>query len=175
MSSKSFSNKFRTEQGVHYTKGLFYEMTLADKSTVLYTLKDQDHEGFESLFRLYMEKGDLTEWEFANEYLGGWNHWQQLCATNWFKPYVERWRHELELKIRAAALKRIQSEAKSNSKNSFTANKFLVDSGWKSKEEKKDPVGRPSKEAIARKAKEFNLESDDINSDLERITSNLVN
>lgn len=163
---------FRSPQGIYYTKGLFFETTLSDKSTVIYTLKNEDHEGYPSLYQLYMGMNDLTEWKFANEYLGGWEHWQKLCECSWFKDYINRWREELELKVRAEALSRIQTEARTNSKNAFTANKFLVDRGWKTPEEKKNPVGRPTKEAIARKAKELTLDGQDIDSDYERLLVN---
>jgi len=164
--------KFKTDQGIFYTKGLFFETTLADKSTVLYTLKNEDHEGYPSLYRLYMEQADLTEWEFANKHLGGWDHWQKICECNWFKEYIQRWREELELSIRAAALRRIQAEARSSSRNAYTANKFLVDAGWKPKEEKKDSVGRPSKEAIRKKAIELVQDEELLQEDFKRLNLN---
>jgi len=165
----SFATKFRNEQGVYFTKGLFFEQTLGDKSSVVYTLKDQDHEGFPSLYRLYMEAEDLTEWDFADEYLGGWGHWKQLCNCAWFKPYIERWREELELKIRGAALRRIKREAKSDSRNAYTANKFLVDAGWRPKEENKNTKGRPTKEQVKRAANEMARSETQVDEDLERI------
>jgi len=165
----SFATKFRNNQGVYFTKGLFYEQCLGDKSSVVYTLKDQDHEGFDSLYRLYMETEDLMEWDFANAYLGGWGHWKQLCQCSWFKPYIRRWREELELKVRASALRRIKAEAKTNSKNAYTANKFLVDGAWKTKEENKNTKGRPSKDQINKAANEMARNQNEIDEDLERI------
>ena len=169
MSLKSLATKFKNEQGVHFTKGLFYEQTPMDKSSVVYTLKDQAHEGFPSLYLLFMEAEDLTEWEFANDYLGGWAHWKQLCNCMWFKPYIERWREELELKVRGQALRRIKAEAKSNSRNAYTANKFLVDAGWRPKEENKNTKGRPTKDQVQREARKMAQTETDFNSDFERI------
>ena len=126
----SNQTKFKNSNGVFLLKALFYETTLADKSSVIYTLKDRDHEGYPSLYRLYMETGDLTEYQFASEHLDGWAHWEALCSCVWFQPYLERWRKELTLRHKAGALKRIISEAQSSSRNAFTANKFLVQSGW---------------------------------------------
>ena len=138
---------FRGPTGQFYLRALFFEQTLADKSLVVYTLKDRDHEGYPSLYRLYIEGNDLTEYEFANTYLEGWAHWEALCSCTWFKPYLERWRRELLLKNKAQALKRIISESKSDSRNAFTANRFLVTSGWMDAEEK-PKRGRPSKKEI---------------------------
>ena len=78
-----------------------------------------------------MEKEDVTEWEFAKEYLDGWEHWTMLLACTWFKEYITRWRLELELKITARSLAELKSVASGTSKNSYYANKFLVEKGWK--------------------------------------------
>lgn len=158
------SNKFRNDSGTRYTKALFYETTLADKSTVVYTLKDDDHEGFPSLYQLYMQCGDLTEYEFAKNYLDGWEHWEILTKCVWFAPYVERWRKELFLLVSAKALRNVQRIANDReATGSMAANKYLLEKGWAKASDNK--VGRPSKDAIKRKALEMmtdeNLISDD--------------
>lgn len=159
-------SKFVNESGNRYTKGLFYEQTLADKSTVLYTLKDRDHKGYPSLYLLYMEEKDLTEYQFANKYLDGWEHWLQLCDCSWFEAFRDRWREELHLQGAAVALKQVQELAGSNNPGAMTAAKYLLEKGWR---KKNDPVGRPSKEAIKKKAKEMLLTKDEIDSDHDRI------
>jgi len=158
------TSKFRNVSGTRYLKALFFEYN-PDKSVVVYTLKDRDHEGFPSLYRLYMEAEDVTEWEFANQYLDGWEHWQMLCECNWFKPYVERWRQELELKLRARALARIMKEAATTSKNAYNANKYLSNAEWRGPEEAKAKRGRPSAAKIKEEAQRIvdaeNLIKDD--------------
>jgi hypothetical protein len=149
------NNPFRNEKNVRYTKGLFFEMTLPEsRSSAMYTLKDWDHEvdgkTYKSLYRLYMEMNDPTEWKFATNCLDGWGHWELLCECNWFRPLVERWRKELELRMKSQALSRIMSEAKTGSREAFTANKYLLEKGWEPKDAKR---GRPSKEEIRREAK----------------------
>ena len=161
--------KFRNSTNGRYLKGLFFEQTLADKSSVVYTLKDWDHEGFPSLYRLYMEMEDLTEYEFANKYLDGWEHWEMLNACEWFKPYVERWRKELTLKVQARALKALRAEAQSSSKNSFVANKFLVDRGWVDKSEKSHGRGRPSKDEVKKAADAIALHDKRLEEDMQRL------
>lgn len=144
--------QFKNPSGVFYTKGLFFETTLADKSTCLYTLKDEDHCGLPSLYRLYMESNDPTEWKFATTHLGGWSHWESLLGCKWFEPYIERWRRELELRMKSIALSRIMAESKTSSRESFNANKYLLEKGWVPKDQAKR--GRPSKEEINKAAKE---------------------
>lgn len=155
MDTSRFKN---VEYNIFLTKALFFEMTGADKSTVIYTLKDEEHEGFPSLREAYLSCEDPTEYIFANDYLGGWSHWEKLLKCTWFKPYIKRWRHELELKIKSDALRRIKAESKTDSKNAFTANRFLLEKGWTEKNTK----GRPSKDDIKKAAIEKAEEHFDI-------------
>lgn len=156
--------------GNRYLKALFFETTLADKATVVYTLKDEDHLGFVSLYRMYMETGDPTEWEFATRYLDGWEHWEALCQCNWFKPYVSRWRRELEVRLRAAALHAVTKVAADPTHpSSYHANKYLLDGSWKPAGEKR--AGRPTKVAIQQEAARLASESEQTASDYDRILS----
>jgi hypothetical protein len=159
------ANKFVADNGSRYTKSLFYEMTLADKTGVVYTLKNQDHKGYPSLYRLYMEMSDPTEYRFATTYLSDWQHWLILQKLHWFAPIVERWREELQLKIAADALTRILAEAQSDRREAFAANKYLLEKGW----QPKDKVGRPSKEAIKREAALIVQGNDRLNDDWVRV------
>lgn len=156
-------SKFRSGNNKLLLTSIFFEESYDDTSMVLYSLKDQDHRGYQSLYRLYIEMEDLTEWEFANTYLEGWDHWQRLCKCSWFKPLITRWRKELELKLKARALRAIQAEAAGDGKNSYMANKFLVEKGWIERPEGKR--GRPTKEEI-----QDVFTSRDIKEDLERVS-----
>ncbi len=158
---------FKNSVGARLLRGLFYEETGVDKSSVVYTLKDQDHEGYPSLYRLYMETGDPTEWKFATAYLDGWEHWERLCESSWFKPLVERWRRELHLRIASSALARIMAESKTTSRDSFTANRYLLERGWVAKDSKKG--GRPSKDAIKAEAKAIAASTVQVSEDFERL------
>ena len=163
---------FRNSSNQRLTKSLFFEES-EDRSLVVYTLKDSDHtvDGvtYPSLYRLYLEADDLTEYSFAVAHLDGWEHWQMLCSSTWFKPYAKRWREELEVRARSRSLLRLRAEAASSSKNAYLANKFLIERGWVPKEDKTSAVGRPSKEAIKTAADALFQSSKEAESDLARI------
>lgn len=124
--------------------------------------------GYPSLYRLYMEEADPTEYRFATKYLDGWSHWEELSVAPWFKDYVEAWRRELEVKLRSDSLRRIKavSEDKEDS-NSYHANKYLLEANWKTKEEGKR--GRPSKAALKQEIKNQAQEYAQIEKDAERL------
>lgn len=152
-------SEFRSTNRKRLLRGLFYEQTSSDKSTVMYTLKDEDHLGYPSLGRLYLEAHDPSEYTFAKTYLESWDHWVALTEATWFKPYLFRWRKELEMKIKAEALSLIVKESRNtNSKAQFAAARFLLERGWEPKEGQHSR-GRPSKTDIA-KATNHILETD---------------
>lgn len=164
------TNPFRSSGGNRYLEALFYERGLKDKSPVLYTLKDRDHEVdgrvIPSLYRLYMEANDPLEWRFANTYLEGWEHWQMLCNCSWFKPYVSRWRYELELKIRSEALIRLREDAQSESRSAARSNLVLLQRGW---DVEKNTKGRPSKTEIKKAADELAETRQTLDHDYQRV------
>jgi hypothetical protein len=146
-------SKFRDEWGRLLYSKLFFERTVpATRGKVLYTLKDQDHEGYSSLYQKYLETSDPTEYAFATECFESYEHWLTLSKQAWFQPFLSRFRRDLETRIRSKALKAIITESKSGSKNAFLANKYLLEKGWKDKLNNK---GRPSNIDIANAAKDI--------------------
>lgn len=164
------NSPFHDDQGKLLLRKLFYEMTLAgeDKAKVKYTLKEFDHEGYPSLYKLYLAVGDPTEYQFATSYFHNFDHWERLTSTKWFAPLIAKWRKELELKIRSAALARLLAEGKSTSKNAFQANKYLLEKGWL----EKDSKGRPSKDQVIAEAKRQAAETKVLDEDFLRIVGN---
>lgn len=165
---------------IRLLRALFFEMsdTADGKEFVLYTLKDVDHKGYPSLYRLYMEMDDLTEYEFANKYLDGWGHWKALKECTWFKEYAERWYEELTLRTQAKALRALKEESETDGKNSYNAQKYLLEKGWEPKDKSKtSSVGRPSKDAIKKQAEEMFDNRISVEEDLKRLKTNkeLVN
>lgn len=159
--------RFRTPTGSRYLQGLFYEMVNADKSTVSYTLKDEEHLGFPSLYQCYMETDDPTEYQFAVSHLDGWRHWETLSKCTWFQEYIERWRRELEVRIRSKALARLGTVAASGGKESFSANKYLLEGNWKTAGEIKR--GRPTNLALKKEIAVQALEWQETASDYNRL------
>lgn len=126
--------------------------------------------GYPSLYKLYMAEKDPTEYRFATKHLESWSHWEELCAAAWFKPYVTRWRHELELYIKSLALVNIFEEADHpEGKNFFLANKYLLEKGWVEKD--KNTKGRPSKDQIHQAAVDAAKEKGLIDEDYERLVN----
>lgn len=152
---------------VMLTKQLFYETTGSDKSSVVYTLKEAPHEGYPSLYQLYMSCNDPTEWKVSQTALGSWEHWEKLCESPWFQEYLIQWRRELEIKLKSIALEKIITLSKTGGKEQFQANRFLIEKGWVQKEEK---VGRPSKERIRQAANDLFSEKNRTDNDYARIS-----
>lgn len=168
-------NKFKNNQGVYYTKGLFIEEVLYDPISAIYSIKEYDRtldgKFYPSLYKLYMEMEDVTEYEFATTYLDGWTHWKKLCDTSFFKPHIEAWREELTIKLKAKALANIKLKAMDpDNKDSYQASKYLVEKGWE--EKKKGGVGRPTKEKIKQEAQNILNTNNDVENDFQRLFGN---
>lgn len=150
---------FKNSNGQLYTKRLFYETTfgLNDRSSVIYTLKDEDYtvDGFTyiSLYKKYLEMEDLTEFDFATAYFDSYEHFRILCQAEWFFDHVKRWRRELALKLKAKVLHNIKATSQDpQNKNYFEANKLIL--SHLSEEKEKPKRGRPGKAEIDRAVKE---------------------
>ncbi len=135
-------------RGRYKTLSLFLEIDY-DKDAI-YTLKGYDHEyegkTYISLKRLFLEMSDPTEYEFATKYLADWDHWQKICANKVLAQYIEKWRFELELKLRAEGVQRVIKSARS--KGNWLAAKFLAEKGWEVR-----IAGRPGKDEVERELK----------------------
>lgn len=162
MSTKQFKNA----SGSYYLKQIFFETAETDRTYVLYTLKDEDHRGYPSLRRLYLEMGDESEYVFANTYFGGWPHWKRLLNCNWFMDYLSSYREELVLRQQAESLVRLRTAARDGR---LDIDKWLIERKWD-----KDPVGRPSKERIKREAQQMTREAVDVSDDLARLTEGTI-
>jgi len=132
--------KTKTENGVVRTKSLFYELSYDNTEHVLFTLKndDLDHNGrtYTSLSKLYrsLAAQDPTEYTFAMAVFGDWDVWDKIRNAPQLRPYVTKWRKEVEIKIKSQAIKIIAEEAMGGGRSSFTAAKLLLDRGWIEKE-----------------------------------------
>ena len=96
------------------------------------------------MYRKYMEIGDPTEYSQAIGLLGSWEHWQTLCAAEWFKPYVEKWRAELKVKFESERYREMQEVAETHkgTPQGVQATKWLAE---RYSDPAKPKRGRPSK------------------------------
>jgi hypothetical protein len=140
---KDDARVFKDSMGRFRTQSLFKEYRIASYPAY-YTILPYDVGDTLSLRKIYFELGDPTEYRVATEYLGGWAHWKQLCATKWFNELVTEWREEMEVKLACERLKEMLILTR-DTKSSLQATKWLSD--------KYSPVGlkrgRPSKEEKA--------------------------
>lgn len=147
----------RDTLGRPLTQSLFLELGYNTQYAV-YTLKDEDYEYegklYPSLKRLYLEMEDVVEYDFANKYLLGWNHWKRLQENKQLTPHIDEWRTELELKLRSQAVRDIIDMTADE--KSFQAAKWIADKGWH-----KLGKGRPrTAEALKQEALLSAIESD---------------
>lgn len=149
--------------GKFRTQSLFLELGYGAEA--LFTLKDQDHihdgKTYLSMKRLYLEFEDPTEYEFANEVLLNWKHWQRMCENKLIRKHIDEWRDELEVKLRSRAIKDAIKEAQ---KGHFQAAKWVADRGWVSR-----GAGRPSKAEIEKQTKINERIEDEYKSDVVRL------
>lgn len=135
--------KFKDASNRWLTSGLFYGLRDYDLKFAVFTLDEEDRvvdgKSLKSIKKLYLSCTDPTEYEFATKHLGGWAHWKALQDVNLLAPYIAAWRDELEIKLRAEAIKQIAGIARTE--KGYQAAKFIADCGWKLR-----PAGAPSKE-----------------------------
>lgn len=164
-------SKFKNINGVLFLKELFWELA-GNKDNALYTLKDEDHEVngvlYPSLYRLYMEANDITEYQFALRHLHSWEHWKSLASAPFFQPYVAKWREELEVRQRSEALAKILQASKGSTRDSFVAAKYIAE-GW---DKPSKGRGRPSKQEIMTAAKDLAEDKSRVEKDYLRLVTN---
>lgn len=131
------------DRGRYKTLSLFLEIAY-DRSAI-FTLKDYDHEyegkTYYSMKKLFLEESDPTEYQFATKYLAGWEHWQRMCNNKALALHIDKWRIELDLKLRSEGIQWVLKSARK--KQNWLAAKFLAEKGWETRS-----AGRPSKDEI---------------------------
>lgn len=143
---KPDKSRFKDANGRYLTQGLFLEVNYKPELSY-YTLdgEHKTHNGvyYPSLKKLYIEMGDVVEYNFANTYLYDWGHWKRLQENAIIGRHIDTWREELELSLRAEGVQTIIDAAMND--KSYQAGKWLADKGWVEKTR-----GRPSKEEVKR-------------------------
>lgn len=153
--------QLKNASGKFLTKSLFYELSYINPKHSIFTLKDTDIE-FEgkplvSFPKLYLAlvSGDPTEYEFSQVVFGSWEHWQAIAKSPFVKPYINKLRKEVEVKVRSDAIKAIAEEMKSNGRSSFSAAKLLLEKGWLDK----DTASKAKQKLKQKEEEEMNKEA----------------
>lgn len=89
-------------------------------------LDDDGNLRYVSLYKLYMDIGDPTEYEIAKLAFQTWEHWQAIANQYKVGPELEKWREEMEIKVRSEAV----SELRKLAKTSTGAATFLAKKGY---------------------------------------------
>lgn len=161
---------FKDSRNRWLTKSLFLETRDNDATyPALYTLSTRGHQ-LPCLGEIYVDLEDIEEHEFANAHLGGWEHWQVLKNKEWFEPYYNMWRSELEAKLKSKAFSALNDMVAAGGATGLAAAKWLAEEGWKSKKR-----GRPSKaEVDAERRRQASVSAED-EDDATRVGLRVVN
>lgn len=164
--------------GRYRTTGLFWELRRnneqADKYPPLFTIKAKDHtvdgKTYRSLKAIYFSYDHLpnVEYDFALDVFGSWDHWVWLATKSGLRETIKSWREELDIKIRAAAMKTIIEQSRDLEKGLSAARMIVGD------EHKGTKRGRPSKEETARQQKIAAGIRDNLEDDMERLGLKVV-
>lgn len=165
--SNPTNNPMRDDMGRYRTYSLFVENAV-DNYAPMWTLKDEaievDGITYPSLKALYFAYDHIPEfeYEFATEVLGSWDHWVKLNSSG-LKGIFAEWRHELEIRNKAAAIRMLIKTSKDGGAAGANAAKYLAESGYASKR------GRPSNAEVEREKKIAAGVEKDLETDIERM------
>ena len=153
-------------QGRFLTFALFFE-TKTEGYLPTFTYKEEDHEykgvHYISMRKLYLEMEDPTEYLFATEVLGSWDHWLKLCKSKTILEHIKHWREELAVKLKAQAIQAMITTAKVDGSKGTTAAKWLASAGWE------EGKGRPSKAKLAGEIKKATQAASTVDGDMVRL------
>ena len=177
-------SELKDKMGRFRTQSLFWEYAfinnVREEENILdpiFTLKDQDivKEGitYPSLKKIYLSYDHVPgfEYEFAIDVFNSWDHWVKLAdnSTADIKAHIRSWREELEIKLKAKAIKSIMQTSLMDDAKGFNAAKYLADKGY-------TPTrGRPSKEELERHKKVEAGVNKELEEDMARLGLSVVN
>lgn len=153
----SWHSVMRDERFVQRTTSLFWEVRREredPKLIPLFTLKDRDHEvdgvTYISLKKIYFSYDHIPEfeYEFAMDVFGSWEHWTKICKSS-IRHEFAAWRQELEIKLKAEAMRQMINASRTDDAKGVAASKYLADKGYAEKRK----AGRPTQEEITRERK----------------------
>ena len=137
----------------------------------LFTIKNIEHVvkdvEYVSLKRVYMSYDHMPgmEYEFAMDVFGDWQQWQEIAEKSALKDLVAEWRSEVDIRVRAQALKTLLLQSKEN----IAASRAIL-----ANEHKEAKRGRPSKDEVARERKIAAGVRENLDADLARLGISVV-
>jgi len=175
----SFSRKYdfsilKDPQGRYRTQSLFYETSSSSEFSEayppLFTTKADDHKGFLSLKKIYFSYDHIPgmEYEFALEVFNSWDQWIKLSTESILRATIAEWREELDIRLKANAIKSILATSREESPRGLQAARYMADRGYQVKR------GRPSKAETERERKVAAGVSADLQNDMERLGLTIV-
>lgn len=175
--------ELKDKMGRYRTQSLFWEYAFLNNGREednvldpLFTIKDQDivRDGitYPSLKKIYMSYDHVPgfEYDFALDVFNSWDHWVKLAdnSTADVKATIRSWREELEIKIKAKAIKAVMNASLTDDAKGFNAAKYLADKGYA------PTRGRPSKEEVEREKRIQVGVSKELEADMERLGLKVV-
>jgi hypothetical protein len=159
--SEEKKNKFKGSGHKWLTEGLFLESSQPNENA-LYSLQPWDKRSngkfYQSIHKLYVEMEDIAEWNFANTYFDGYQHWLVIKGRPFFKEYYAKMVEELNAKLSGKSLQTMLDQVAEGSASQATL-KYLADKDYL----KKAPVGKP------KRTKQSKTQGDVVSFDLERM------
>lgn len=173
VSMKAWFSALKDDRNVIRTTSLFFESKReADPvNTPIFTLKDFDYtiDGvtYISLKLIYFSYDHIPgfEYEFAMDVFGSWDIWTKITKSS-IRHEIQAWREELEIKIKAQAIKAMMNASRTDDAKGVAAAKYLADKGYIEGNTKR---GRPTKEDVERERKIQAEVRDSVAEDMERI------
>jgi hypothetical protein len=128
-------SKYKADNGIQLTQGLFYEFNKPDAP---YTLRSEDYVSkkgieYKSVSALYRDCN--SEYEAAIKIVESWEHWKKLCSLDWFvKGHetsaglkyqgLDNWKEEQELRKKSVSETVLMDEVVNGN---VTAAKFIYE------------------------------------------------
>lgn len=170
----------KDDMGRYRTQSLFWELRMkedTEKYSPIFTLKDydlvKDTVTYPSLKTIYMSYDHIPgfEYEFAIDVFNSWDHWSKLSndTVPAIKSVIREWREELDIKLKAAAIRALIQTSREPDAKGFNAAKYLADKGYAPQR------GRPSKDEVEREKKIQAGVNKDLEADMERLGLSVVN
>lgn len=150
-------NKLRNDQNRRITRSLFNEI-LYDEQFNFFTIKRWNYEprkglpdGLVSFPLTYLKYAieDPTEYSFALEVFGDWEHWLLVQEITPLKDLITQLRAERDIAVKSKGFLKIAEEVASGGKNSYQAAKWLAEKGWEPQESSSLTKGKKAAKELA--------------------------